>query len=179
MKPIIFLIVFTLFLVNNGFAQTDQKPEKSNKKDKMDDTSQSGRKLIESGFFEFQPTQALPMTGGTVNVMSGQYFLRIEGDMAESALPFFGTSHQADLTGSGGIQFTAKMRDYKIENNEKKSRFKISFKASDSRDQYDLFLESGYDGLSTLRVGCYNKSPMTYFGYITKISKPEKKKFDK
>jgi hypothetical protein len=179
MKSITFLLAVIAFSLINGYTQVDPGQEKSNKKGKMDDSSQSGRKLIESGIYEFQPTQALPMAGSTVNVMSGQYFLRIEGDITESALPFFGTSHQADLTGSGGIQFKTKMKDYKIVNNEKKGQFKISFKAGDGNDYYDIFLESGYDGLSTLRVGSYNKSAMTYFGYITKISKPEKKKFDK
>ena len=180
MKTITFLIFFSVFIALGGFSQADTNTDKSNKEnDKMDDSSQSGRKLIESGIYEFKPTMALPMTGTSVSITSGQYFLRIEGDLAESALPFFGEAYRADFSGEGGIVFTVKMKDYKLVNNEKKNRYQISFKISDGKDHYDIFMDAGYDGLSSVRIGSLNKSQMSYYGYLRKISKPEKKKFEK
>lgn len=127
------------------------------------------KKLIESGDYEFIANSALPMSGRRIDLTS-TYDLKMKGTKAEAWLPYFGRAYKADYGSTdGGIKFKEEAQNLKVEYNERKKTYMISFDVKSPKDNYSLFLSVGESGYADLTVNSNNRQSISFTGTVEAI----------
>jgi len=115
--------------------------------------------------FEVSVRTILPQAGMPVHDTG--YFLRMEGDMVSSHLPFFGTSDTA-VYGSADDS-SISLDNYKVKIKEKKDKEKVifSFDAVSGNNKWAIEVEIWNNGQSYINCRCTSKSLMRYEGSVS------------
>lgn len=156
-------LVFSLFTV---YSQTANQENKSAKDEKKLELQKLIENLIDSKHFLFVANRALPMSGSSIDLTTNSNFVKFEPDYIESYMPFFGQAYSAEYNYDPGVKFEGKPEFFTIKRLKKNRGYDIMAKVSLSRDTYDLRLEVGLEGNSTLSISSYNRSTISYIGRI-------------
>lgn len=116
-----------------------------------------------------------PPTGGTINLNTDNYDLRITPDSLISYLPFYGRAFNATPYGGNndesGYKFTSTKFTYETKKGRKKG-WDIAIQTKDVRDNVRMNLSVSEGGYATLNVVSNNKQSITYNGYLKEATKP-------
>ena len=141
--------------------------------------------LLASKKFVFQATTAIPSadadlyqalrqmgnnSAGTVQLNGLVYDLQIYPDSIFAYLPYFGRSYTSVVDRKElSIRFSSKKFSYSIKEH-KKGGWHITIGTQDVKDNYRLNLDISKSGYASLSVRDLYRQPITFYGYIDKIS---------
>jgi len=146
----------------------------SSKADKAAARRAAIRQLVESQHYDFKAQTAMPLSGSTRQLTTGDYDLKVTKEAIVSYLPFFGRAYTAPMDPSkGGIQFTSKDFNYSITDG-KKGGWDVQITPKDYGDVQRLSLSISEDGYANLQVTSTSRQAISFYGTITAI-KPSKK----
>lgn len=115
-----------------------------------------------------------PPTGGTINLSTGNYDLRITPDSLISYLPFYGRAFNVTSYGGNndesGYKFTSTKFSYETKKGRKKG-WDIAIQTKDVRDNVRMNLSISEGGYATLSVVSINKQSITFNGYLKEAKK--------
>lgn len=115
-----------------------------------------------------------PPTGGTINLSTGNYDLRITPDSLISYLPFYGRAFNVTSYGGNndesGYKFTSTKFSYETKKGRKKG-WNIAIQTKDVRDNVRMNLSISEGGYATLSVVSNNKQSITFNGYLKEAKK--------
>jgi hypothetical protein len=177
MKKLITLLVLAIFIASPIIAQTKEE-KKAEKAEKSLKEYESMKALVNEGNYEFVGEWATSQSGRRINLMSNPTSLKMENEISDGFLPFFGTAYSGAGygSGSGGIEFKGPVEKYSVKFNDKKQKITIKFsvKAKESNNKYDVSLNVFGNGSTSVNINSSNKSAMKYDGK-TKVLEKEKK----
>lgn len=120
-----------------------------------------------------------PTTGGTINLNTDNYDLRITPDSVISYLPFYGRAFNATPYGGNndesGYKFTSTKFTYETKKGRKKG-WDIAIQTKDVKDNVRMNLSISEGGYATLSVVSMNKQSITFNGYLKEAKKSTPKK---
>ena len=167
MKAITMLCIITLvttFSFQNGLSQ-----DKKSRKAKQEQAIANTKQLIDNGQFIFVPDRAYPQGGTSIDLTTNYGFIKINGDECIGDLPFFGRAYQVDYgSNEGGLVFEGEMLEKEWETNDKKKRYTLSFVVKD-KDNYQIHMEIGFEGNTSVNVISNNRSFISYSGQISEL----------
>ncbi len=135
--------------------------------------AQEVKQAIENNNFKIEVDKAMPFRGRMVN-LSPSYELAVRGDSVFSYLPYFGVSHQSGYGDSdGGIKFAVPVKDYKVQYNEKKEVYTITFNARNRKDGYSIRIEIYINGATYINIIPGQSDPINYSGTMLMEKKIE------
>lgn len=160
-----FLMVLAVVLLFGGqpsfaqknAAQKDTPTKKSEKKEWV-------KKQLESGRYEIEVDKVSPKRGNTKH-LSSDYSVKLKGDSVISYLPYFGRVYSAPYGGSGGLDFTTLVSDYKLTYN-KKGTATIKFDAKTEEDTYAFVINVFENGSASVSVSCMNRQSILFYGEL-------------
>jgi hypothetical protein len=158
MKPNLFFgILLLLGLPFSNYAQNNT----------VDTSNLSATaKMLLNRAYQFTATYVQPMSGRQRNVSNDNYTLKVNKDMVEANLPYFGKATSAPVgTADIGMKFTSK--DFTYESNTlTKAREQITIKPKDVSDVQEIYLIVYPDGTADLRINSTNRQAISYLGNI-------------
>lgn len=120
---------------------------------------------IDNQEYKFRTQRALPMAGSPISV-SNMYYLKVSKDTIEAYLPYYGRAYTAPLSSSdGGIKFTSTDFQY-TKSDKQKGMWEINIVINDNQKRYNLSLNIGDNGSTTLNVRDSQRQPITFYGQI-------------
>lgn len=138
-------------------------------------SQEKGEKLkamMEQQNYVFNATSATSQGGRTIQLTS-EYDLKVSKDTVKSYLPFFGRAFSAPYNPTDdGIKFESRNFSYS-KTFKKKKGWSILIKPEDVDTVNSLRLSVSESGYGTLSIISNQRSPISFYGYVTA---PEKKK---
>lgn len=153
-----------LFFLGLSFLLSVQPLFAQSKQEKKEQKQKEVKEQLDSGRFTIEVDRALPMAGKMVNLTSS-YSLEMHGDSVISHLPYFGRAYSVPYGGSGGVQFSEKVTDYKLEYDDKGDA-RITFEVRPKDDQYKFDVRVFTNGSATINVQPVNKQSISYQGEL-------------
>lgn len=154
-------------MINLSFAQTKEEKQK-NKEETAIREYEATKSLIDAGEYIFVPDWAITQKGKRINLTANYGYLKINKEIAEANLPYFGIAQTPSYSGGGGIIFKNEEVAYQIEYNDKKQTINIRFKANHKSESYKLILSVFKSGNASLNVSSPKRNSISYTGKITK-----------
>lgn len=115
-----------------------------------------------------------PPTGGTINLSTDNYDLRITPDSVISYLPFYGRAFNGTAYGGNndesGYKFTSTKFTYETKKGRKKG-WDVTIQTNDVKDNVRMNLSISEGGYATLNVVSMNKQSITFNGYLKEAKK--------
>lgn len=165
------LIVLLLIGFIPAMAQpTDRKAAKEQKKIERE---KEIAVLVDSKNFEFVARRALPTGFRPMDLTTNPNFIRFSQDSIVSEMPFFGRAYSVPYGGEGGLKFEGKPEVYTIKKDKK--FYSVDAKVKSKGDYFTINLSISFAGSATMSISSNNRSPISYYGEISEIKKPEEK----
>lgn len=152
--------------ITSGYAQTINEDRKSAREEKKIELQKQISKLISTKKFVFVASRAFPMGGSSIDLTTNSNYIKFSPGYIESYMPFFGRAYSADYSVDPGLKFEGKPKEFAINKLKKNRGYSVVVKVSLPRDSYDLSLDIGLNGNSTLTISSYNRASMSYNGQI-------------
>jgi len=146
------------------------------------------QRIVEAKNFIFVASSALPMNsneintilskmpganggGGNINLVTGNYDVRITSDSLVVDLPYYGRSFTAPIgRDDAGYRFTSTKFTYES-TVHKKGGWQISLTPQDSKDGVRMYFRISANGYASLTVSSNNKQSISYNGYLAEPKK--------
>ncbi|WP_281543273.1 DUF4251 domain-containing protein [Maribacter aestuarii] len=144
--------------------------------------------IIESKNFEIEVNWALPFTtvslqnvfnalapigstAGRINLMGFSSFLKMKGDTISANLPYYGERQMGGgyNTRDSGINFETAPDDLKIEYNDEKNRYELSFSAEQGTEDYRVNMVVLPNLNSYINVNSSQRFSIRYEGKIKEL----------
>ena len=167
MKKYLVLFTFLVLMINLSFAQTKEEKQKI-KEETAAREYEATKSLIEAGEYKFVPDWAITQKGRRINLTTNYGYLKINKEIAEAEIPYFGIAQTLSYSGEGGIKFNNEDVEYQIEYNDKKQTINIRFEANHKSESYKLILSVFKSGTASLNVSSSKRNSISYNGKITK-----------
>lgn len=148
--------------------------------------------LISSRNFEVQMDWASPMNtvslqnvfnalmpigsnSSRINLMGISSFLRVEADTVTADLPYYGERQMGGgyNAGDGGIKFEAVPTDFKVDYNESKNQYEISFSAKQRTESYDVNMIILSNFNSFININSSQRFSIRYEGKVQKLGEKD------
>jgi hypothetical protein len=156
MKPLINLLIVSLFSVTTAFSQSDKSSQLKN--------------AIESKQYIFKARTVLPQSGGARQLTS-EYDFTVNKDSVIAYLPYFGRAYVATIGQSNdGINFTSTDFSYKV-TEEKKGGWLVEIKPKKAGDVQQIVLNLSKNGYGTLHVNSQNRQAISFTGKVDPLKK--------
>ena len=126
------------------------------------------KQLVKTQKFVFVAETALPMSGGSIQLIS-PYEVKLSDSSLSCELPYFGTTFTAPInSGTSPLSFTSSDFDYEVEETGT-GNFEISITINDPRDPDEMNFSITDSGRGRLTVTSMNRQAITFNGYIKEI----------
>ena len=156
MKRILLLLLAGLFSISS-YAQTDKTANSS--------WASMKKEITEQQSFEIEITQVIPRRGKTTH--PSNYFLRIQNDSIDSALPYYGRATNIAYGGGEGLNFKAPLKSYEI-SKIKDKEMTIKLKADSKDDNYEYIITIYANKKVSFDVIGVNRESISFLGtYIS------------
>ena len=120
------------------------------------------KNALESKQFRIEPNSALTMSGWNVQLNS-YYSLEVRNDSVFSYLPYYGRGYNVPYGGGEGLNFEAKVEDYK-QSIGKKGNYEIEFSARTREDFYTFHIDVYDNGSSSIHVNMQRRQSIDFLG---------------
>ena len=177
MKSIHLLFITLAFLLTGCGASSSSTGSdgKSSKEEKRAAEYDNTVALVDSGNYEYTLKSASPMGGRTIQITS-TYTLDVKDGVYKAYLPYYGRAFNASYGGDGGVDFEGEPEDLSIVKNADKRTITVSFSIKNDNELYDCTLVIGSSGNGTLTIASSNRQTISYYGVVSKLTEPKKKK---
>jgi len=177
-----------LLLFGFSILQAQTKAEKrALKLEKHKTAFNEIKALIESGIFQFEASSALSLgndiakissafvgsdnvfQGNRVDLTGNSNFIRINNQVSELFLPYFGEVHRnvnRSSNSGNGLEFKGDIEDYIVEYNDNKHKIDIKFTVNKSQEQLQFHLITTAKGDTSLNVNSSNRQSIRYLGKV-------------
>ena len=163
-KFMLFLCLLASILTVQGANRSDKNKIKLEKEKEM-------QELIESGSFRFIARSANPMSGPAINLTS-TYDLKIDGDIIEAWLPFYGRAYHVKYGDrEGGIKFKEQAEKSDLQFKSRKKTYEYIASVKTDGDMYELKLSAGLNGYGSLNINSRNRQSISFYGIIEALDK--------
>lgn len=170
----LYLIPLVLLLTGCGVTSSQSGSDnKASKKEKRVVEFENTALLVESGNYIYKVQSANTGGGKTIQV-SPPYSMKASKGNYEATLPYFGQVYQANIGGSGGIEFNGIPQDLKISKNTDKLSITVSFAITNSGEKYNANLVIGSNGYGTMTIYSQRRQAISYYGRISEVEASEK-----
>lgn len=130
--------------------------------------------LINSKTFMFEGEWATSQSGRRINLMSNPTYIKMDANIADGYLPFFGTSQVAGYGAGGAIEFNGEVQNYTLKFDDKKQKAIIKFGAKgDASENFDVTITVFGSLSTTVNINSSNRSTMSYNGKTKVLEKKE------
>ncbi len=106
---------------------------------------------------------AYPMSGRSIPLTT-PYGLQMKKDSVDVYLPYYGRAYQIPYGGGEGLRFKAPVENYSSK--LKKDRYRITFEATTSEDNFRFSVDLYDDGSANIHVTMRNRQPIHYTGQL-------------
>lgn len=174
----ILLVLVSTFIVSCSSTKTKATPEQVQALDE----------LVASQSFTIESDWALPQTSNSLialqnsgllapgdnasrfSLIGNPNFLKLNGVVVESDLPYFGERQMVNnRSDSGGIRLENEIEDYEVEKNEDQS-YTIKFKARSQHEGYNVMIRLFPNLKSEMVLQGSKRFPIRYTGRVRSIS---------
>ena len=171
MKPYyLYLISLTILLSGCGVTSSQSGSDrKTEKKAKQAEAYAKTSTLIEGGNYIFTVQSINPSGGKTIRSTS-LYTMKASNGSFEAYLPYFGRAYQANYGGNGGIEFKGEPEDLAVVQNADKFSTTVTYKISESNEQFNITFVVGSGGYGTLTVISQNRQSISYYGLVSELT---------
>lgn len=160
-------IFLTLAMLQPARAQETKAQKKAEKIAQV-------KSWMDAQSYVFVAQTALPMNGRSRNI-TPDYNLAVTADSVVSYLPFFGRAYTADYGATKSpLDFKTKSCEYKITPG-KKDGWNVTIKPKDNKSVQAMNLTVSSEGYASLQVTSYNRTPMSFNGYVTEMKAKKSK----
>lgn len=149
-------ICLLLMAVIPTFSWAQTKAERKQQR------AQMVKECMESKQFRIEPNSALTMSGWNVQLNS-YYSLEVRNDSVFSYLPYYGRGYNVPYGGGEGLNFEAKVEDYK-QSIGKKGNYEIEFSARTREDFYTFHIDVYDNGSSSIHVNMQRRQSIDFLG---------------
>lgn len=104
-----------------------------------------------------------PMSGRSI-LLTTPYGLQMKKDSVDVYLPYYGRAYQIPYGGGEGLRFKAPVENYSSK--LKKDRYRITFEATTSEDNFRFSVDLYDDGSANIHVTMRNRQPIHYSGQL-------------
>lgn len=157
MKTFRYLIVAVLFLLVAGTSSAQTREEKKEALKTYVGEQVNGRT------FKLEASMAYPMSGRSIPLTT-PYGLQMKKDSVDVYLPYYGRAYQIPYGGGEGLRFKAPVENYSSK--LKKDRYRITFEATTSEDNFRFSVDLYDDGSANIHVTMRNRQPIHYTGQL-------------
>lgn len=157
MKIFRYLIVAVLFLLVAGTSGAQTREEKKEALKTYVGEQVNGRT------FKLEAGMAYPMSGRSIPLTT-PYGLQMKKDSVDVYLPYYGRVYQIPYGGGEGLRFKAPVENYSSK--LKKDRYRITFEATTSEDNFRFSVDLYDDGSANIHVTMRNRQPIHYSGQL-------------
>ncbi len=165
------LIVLLLIGFMPAMAQSTDR--KAIKEQKRIEREREIEVLVNSKKFEFKARRKLPTGFRSMDLTTNANFIRFYPDSIVSEMPFFGRAYSVTYGGEGGLKFEGKPEVYTIKRDKK--LYLVDAKVKSKDDYFTINLSISFNGSATMSISSNNRSPISYYGEISEIIRPEEK----
>ncbi|MFD1629741.1 DUF4251 domain-containing protein [Pseudopedobacter beijingensis] len=132
------------------------------------------KQMIKNQDYNFIAQTALPQSGSSVYLTS-EYDFKVTPTEIVSYLPFYGRAYTAPMNpNEGGIKFTSSNFKYTEKYNKKKGKWDITIVPNDYKEVSSVNISITESGYASLSVNSYQRSGISFSGYIAENKKKEK-----
>jgi hypothetical protein len=155
-KGIALLAIITLALLpRTGLAQNEK-----------DEKTAAISNMVATRNYVFKAQTAMPSTG-TTRQLTNDFDLQVSKDTIISDLPYFGRTYTVPINPSESpLRFTSTKFEYAV-SNKKKGGWNINITPKDVQAPSQLTLTIFDNGSASLTVTSYNRSSISFTGYVT------------
>ncbi|MBR4756243.1 MAG: DUF4251 domain-containing protein [Bacteroidales bacterium] len=157
MKKTIILALVCASILSFGCASLRQTPEEKAR------IAEQVQENLDNRTFAIDITQVNPQKGSPKHVTN--YSVRVNGDILDSNLPYFGSAWSLPYGGGKGLHFEAPITDY-IETFPKPDRRQILLSTDNGEDVLVYSITVFTDGSATVIVRSRNRDQISYYGNI-------------
>ena len=171
-----YLLLIPLAILFTGCGVTTSQTGSDNKASKKEKRAVEFEKtaiLVESGNYIYKVQSANTGRGKTIQTTS-PYSMKVSNGNYEATLPYFGRAHQANLGGSGGIEFNGTPEDLAITKDTDKHTITTAFSITNSGEKYNATLVIGSNGYGTMTIYSQRRQAISYYGRISEVEASEK-----
>jgi hypothetical protein len=162
----IFPLIVLLFAFTIGFSQ--EKSRKQIRKERQIEKERQTEHLINTKEFVFVAQRTSPQFFTNMDLTIIPNFIEFTPDFIRSEMPFFGRGFSGiGYGGDRGLKFKGKPNEFTIV--KKRKTYEIEATVKDEHDVFKISLSVSFNGSATLSIISNNRSPMMYFGDISKI----------
>jgi hypothetical protein len=174
MKPYYLLLIPLAFLsAGCGVTTTQSGSEKRiTKKERRAEEFEKTALLVEGENYIYRVQSVNTGRGKTIQTTS-PYSMKVRNGQYEATLPYFGRAYQADLGGSGGIEFNGTPEDMAISKDTNKLTITTTFTIANSGEKYNSTLVIGSNGYGTLTIHSQRRQAISYYGQISELKDSE------
>ncbi len=113
-------------------------------------------------------------TIGNINVAGAGYFLSMEGDRVKANMPYYGERQMGGgYDSDSGIEFDGTAKDLKIEKDEAKQRYDISFTVDGSSENYFVTITTSANMNAEVWVRSSHRNRIRYTGTVVELNQEE------
>lgn len=165
-----FLLCLFILSMAPAVLMSQEKTKKELKEEKRLEQQKQIEAMINDTLFVFsaRTTNSTGARGG--NLSGDNYYVNFSPALIQSNLPFYGRAYSGVAYGGDtGLRFEGKPTRLTIEKTKK--GFLVNAVVSANNDNFNLSLNVGSEGNSTLVVYSNNRSSMSFSGEIVKPKK--------
>lgn len=162
------LFIMVMFSLS-AYAQTSKADKKAAKAADL-------KRLVEGKKYLFIANQAYPMGGGTINLTSSNFDLKLANDTLTAFLPYYGVAYSAPINANeGGIKLATTKFNYKVVQ-KKNGTYQIEIRPINPEvrgagDINWMILNVSPGGYGTLQVFSFNRQPISFNGWLQDVPK--------
>lgn len=127
-------------------------------------TAQAVEKALTERQYTVSIQMMYPRGGKTVNV-SPDFSLQVKGDTLVSYLPYFGRVYSVPYGGGNGLNFTAPIKEYQFEKDEKGNAH-ILIRVYTAEDNFTYSLNVFTNGSTSIDVSAREREAISYSGQM-------------
>jgi len=177
MKTKILLLVTVLILgLSPGYSQLNNQKRKEFRTQRKLKLEAKIDQLVNSKNFVFEGKTALPSGGAAIDLTTNYNSVKFTSEKITSYMPFFGEAYSVEYGGDSGFKFEAKPEVFDIKKLKKGKGYAVDVKVTLPRENIELQLNIGSQGMATMTILSYNRKPISYFGSIREPDKTKEVK---
>lgn len=125
------------------------------------------RELVENRNFEIENEWALPMGGGSINLIGNPNHIRVKGDSVDIFLPYFGVRHTGGGYGrEGGIKYEGAVEDFSITENPQQENILVTFEVQKDTETFNFSIRLYPGGNAQTSVNSSQRNVIGYRGHV-------------
>ena len=160
------LSVLIVLFISGPVSAQENKSRKEIREERQAKRIEEVKKMIQDTSFVFSPSNAQPMTGGTIQ-LDFYFSARVKGDSIYSYLPFFGVAYHVEYgSRTSPLSFELPLHNYEL--TVEAEHYNIRFEVKNKNDHIRFNFQISKLGFASLAINSTHRQSISYYGRIEK-----------